>query len=95
LDARDSLFVELCVAALRAGNSVISLVAYIKEAAPETSRDTNLSHLIGLATALRTGVSLRERIRKGHKAKAMTLHSRFQLAMPDPSSKANTETSSL
>ena len=66
LDAEDSLLIKLGITAFLARHSAITPVAYVKEAAPETTRDTNLFNLIGIAAALMTGVSPWERIRKIH-----------------------------
>ena len=42
-----------------AGDSVVALIAYIKEAAPKSTRDANLTSLIGSAATLTTHVARR------------------------------------
>ena len=42
-----------------AGDSVVALIAYIKEAAPKSTRDTNLTSLVGSTATLTTHVARR------------------------------------
>ena len=57
LDSSNSSLIELREATPSTGDSVIALIAYIKEAAPKAARNANLTSLVGSTATLTTHVT--------------------------------------